>query len=390
MILVVAPYDGALPESAKFLAGAKKIRAIIQVLQLLDSNVILLNSGHQYSENRSKVNDKVGFDGEILVDVFTPSTRKNPYIGRILNIVDVPFIIADVIATYGMPDIAWLYNGYAFEMRAASCLNKRYGIPTIIEFEDWHFARNRAFNPKPYLDWLCWKLALKNLNAGFAVNTKLRDVLVSFDIPTTLLPGIVSSLVSEIAINSTPFKTDKITVGYFGGLNEEKGAKVLLRLAKKTEDKIHFIITGKGVLQSEFEALQKIMPERFRFLGSVSEADLVIAISQVDVIINAHCVNDGIFPFKVLEALGSGRLLISTKLPMGGYECLCDAIQFYDGNEDNLLSLVNNAAVIYEDKKNYIAMAAEMVIDKYGQSGLLENIRSTISQCFFSKHAKEL
>jgi glycosyltransferase involved in cell wall biosynthesis len=378
MIIVVAPYNGALPEMTQFLAGSKKIRTIIKALTLIDSRIILLNTGHQNNVNQGTIINQVDFDGQGLIDVITPPTKQNSNLGRLSNILNVPLIIDDIVSRYGVPDAAWFYNGYAFEMRSASYLSKRYKTRTVLAFEDWHFARNRGLNPKPYLDWLCWRLALKHLDSGSAVNSKLRDILVSFEIPTNLLPGIVTTSISDINKNFPPFKMDKVTIGYFGGLCEEKGADVLLRLAKNVDDNIHFIITGNGVLQPEFERLQKEMPKRFKFLGSVSEAALIAAMSQVDVIINAHHINDGVFPFKIIEALASGRLLMSTELPMRGHECFSEAIQFYDGNEAKLLSMVINARVLYEMKKMPIAMAAEMAEVKYGQAALVESLRESL------------
>jgi glycosyltransferase involved in cell wall biosynthesis len=378
MILVIAPYNGALPEKTHFLAGAKKIRTIIKALNLIDSRIALLNSGHQNNVNQGTIFNQVDFDGQGLIDVITPPTRHNSYLGRLSNIYNAFFIIDEIIAKYGIPDAAWFYNGYAFEMRVATYLSKHYGVKTILEFEDWHFARNRGLNPKPYLDWFFWRLAVKHLDAGFAVNHKLCEALTDFNIPTKLLPGIVSPSIAAIALNSPPFKRNAVTIGYFGGLCEEKGAGVLLRLAKVVDDNISFIITGNGVLQPEFEKLGKAMPECFKFLGAVSEGDLVLAMSKADVIINAHHINDGVFPFKIIEALASGRLLISTELPLDGYQCFADAIQFYDGSEDELLSLVNNARSLYEIKKDFIKCAAEMANATYGEAQLMVNLRNVM------------
>lgn len=386
MLLVVAPYDGALPENSRFLAGAKKIRTIIKALKLIDPCVVLLNSGHQNSVCHGKVIRQVDFDGEGLIDVITPPTRRNSYIGRLLNLASVPSIIADVVDGFGVPETAWFYNGYAFEMRAASYLKKMYGTQNILEFEDWHFARNRGINPKPYLDWLCWRAALRSLDAGFVVNAKLRDRLESFGVPTKLMPGTVATPISKVALNSPPFRSDKITVGYFGGLSEEKGAAVLLRLARKVGNNVHFIITGSGPLDRDFRELEKTIPERFAFLGAVSESTLVMAISKVDVILNAHHPNEGVFPFKIIEAIASGRLVISTKLPMTGYEWFGDAIQFYDGNENRLLELINDAHNIYLGKKSHINVAVQIAAKQYGQSGLVENISETLAQCPPKKH----
>jgi glycosyltransferase involved in cell wall biosynthesis len=378
MILVVAPYSGALPQDTPFIAGAKKIRTIIAALSTVDKCVVLLNSGHQVSETRKTKITKVSFGGDGLIDVITPSTKKYANIGRVANILNISGIITKIVAKYGVPNVAWFYNGYAFEMCAAACLQRNYGTRTVLEFEDWHFARNRGLNPKPYLDWLCWRLALRYLNAGFAVNSRLAAILEKNNIPTTLLPGIVSPLISELAIGAPPFRSDRITVGYFGGLSEEKGAAVLLRLAERTSDKVSFVITGRGELQWKFEALARTMPERMKFLGPVSEQALVTAVSEVDLIVNAHHINSGVFPFKIIESIASGRLLVSTELPMKGYELFTRAIEFYDGNEETLTKIVENASMIYKNRRPYILAAAADASHKYSEYALIENIQRTL------------
>jgi glycosyltransferase involved in cell wall biosynthesis len=381
MILIVAPYDGALPERTSYLAGAKKIREIIKAQRLMGLRVVLLNSGHQRIGKYFSYLEYVDFDETGPLEVITPAERNNSYYDKVLNIIDAPRIIDELIERIGVPDNAWFYNGYAFEMRCARYLSEAYGTRTILEFEDWHFARNRGLNPKPYIDWAFWRLAVKHIDAGYAVNMNLRDKLRKFGIPTKLLPGIVTKPISDLAIEVRPFSNAKLTIGYFGGLYEEKGAASLLKLVKESDPTISFIVTGTGPLQPEFARLTDLMPDRVDFRGAVSEAGLVEAMALADVIVNAHHINDGVFPFKVLEALASGRLLISTELPMHGYEIFASAIHFYDGTELSLLKSVTNAREIYNEKKTFIDSVAEKVAERYGQLGLVEDIRDTLRQC---------
>ena len=378
MILVIAPYDGRLPEQSPFIAGAKKIRTIIKALKSIDQNVVLLNSGHQKSVNQSSIASTVTFEGVGPISIYSPETRKNSNIGRLLNICNAPSIMDAVVDKYGIPDVIWFYNGYAFEMRIAAYAKKKYRSRLLLEFEDWHFARERGLNPKPYLDWMFWRLALRHIDTAFAVNSRLAGILQKFNIPALLLPGIVDPLVSELPIKSPPFQSDKITIGYFGGLSIEKGADVVLRLAKITGENVNYVVTGSGPLKFEFECQNKINPSSFVFLGAVSEPDLVNAIARSDVILNAHVINDGVFPFKILEALASARLVISTALPIQGFESFLNAIQFYDGSDESLFSLINSEPLLYKKKKNCIAKASLEVINTYGFIELINKIRKNI------------
>jgi glycosyltransferase involved in cell wall biosynthesis len=378
MILIVAPYNGNLPETTPFLAGAKKIRAIIKIIELFDDNIVLLNSGYGENTSDDLTVSLKDFDGQAVIKVLTPPTGKNSRFKLFLNLLNYKKIIEDIILIHGVPNVVWCYNGYAFEMRVAAFLSKKYHAKTILEFEDWHFARSRLFSPKPYLDWIFWRLALSRLDFGVAVNGNLANKLNCFNIKSMLLPGVVSPFVSTLSIKCPPFKSKNTIVGYFGGLSGEKGAGEILKLVKDSSVNANFIVTGNGELQGEFESLAKIMPSRLKFLGPVSEEDLISAIAQSDVIINPHVVNDGIFPFKIIEALASGRLLISTKLPMHGYEGCINAIQFYDGSYSDLAFMINNAADIYRSKKIAIDLASNIVNENYSDEKLTKTIGNVL------------
>jgi len=111
-------------------------------------------------------------------------------------------------------------------MRVASILKSEFGAINIIEFEDWHFARSRGFNPKLLIGWLFWRLALKDINFDFAVNERLAEILERNYIPTKMLPGLVATGIASLAKRFPPFFKSEITVGYFGGLSSEKCADI--------------------------------------------------------------------------------------------------------------------------------------------------------------------
>jgi glycosyltransferase involved in cell wall biosynthesis len=335
---------------------------------------VLLNSGYGNEKSKHLVIKEIDFDGMGVIKVVTPPSGKYFRINHLVNIIKVPAIVSEIIARYGAPRVAWFYNGYAFEMRVAKYLAKKYKSYTILEFEDWHFARQRFSSPKPYLDWLSWRITVKHLNAGVAVNNFLVQQLENFGIRSTLLPGVVLPSVAELPLRAPPFLTPRITIGYFGGLSLEKGADKILSLVAMANQDIDFIVTGSGALQSKFEDISRRIPHRLKFLGAIPEAEMIAALSKADVIVNAHNINNGIFPFKVIEALASGRLLISTNLPIVGFENFADAIEFYDGTKHDLLSKVNNARTLYEKNKTQINLTADMVSKKYGQKSLIKII----------------
>ena len=59
----------------------------------------------------------------------------------VANIFKIPKIFNYAINNFGIPDIVYTYNAYAFEMKAAKYLKDKYGSFVLLEFDDWHFAR---------------------------------------------------------------------------------------------------------------------------------------------------------------------------------------------------------------------------------------------------------
>ena len=380
MILVCAPYNGIKPEQTPFLAGSKKILFVLNILKFIDPDIVLLNSGHQSPKDQCITFDIIDLGDGSLIKMVTPNTKSNSNIGRLQNIITVPNIIDQVVNEYGIPEIAWFYNGYAFEMRVAKYLKKKYSTKIVIEFEDWHFARNRGLNPKPFLDWYFWTRTKKDFDYGFAVNAFLKNKLDNYKVPSVLFPGVISESVLRLAYEHPPFThKDKVTVGYFGGLSVEKGAALLLKIIPIVNNTITFIVTGTGALSADFIKCSQMYPERLKFMGSVSEDELYNAIKSVDVILNPHAINNGVFPFKVLEALASGRLLISTALPMAGYEWAEKAIEFRDCCINDFLDAIFHSLDIYIARQIFIDLAI-IKCSSYTENEFKKTINVAINQ----------
>lgn len=379
MILFVAPYAGELPENSPFLATARKVRFLLRLLKSIDSNVVLLNSAHRVNERRPLRFETIDLgEGELIV-MATPRTFANAWFGRSMNILQASSIVNAVTKRYGSPSTAWFYNGYAFESRVAGLLKHRHDTKLILVFEDWHFARKRGLNPKPWIDWFFWVQVATQFTHSFAVNENLQHRLKAKGVPSQLLPGVIPDWIIGLRERCPPFHCpETVTVGYFGGLFREKGAEFLLELMSHAKPSTRFVVTGKGELESKFEEFASRFPERLHFLGPVSDEQLRDAMASADVVINAHEYNEGIFPFKVLETVASGRLLISAPLPMAGYDWLKDAIEFRQPRLPDFLAAIDMAREIYNCRKTAIDRAANTAETRFGCIGLGTCIRTIL------------
>lgn len=381
MILFVAPYGGEKPEDSPFLAGAKKIRFMLRVLKEIDPKVVLLNSGHRGSKTNSSSFKNVDVGSGVTVDMYTPPIYSNAWVGRSFNILNAGSYVREIVKQYGEPDVAWLYNGYAFESKTACILKKKFNTKIISEFEDWHFARNRGFNPKPFIDFYFWKKSLRCLDYGFAVNSYLSMKFKQNSIPSIPLPGVLEEKIVGIHTLSPPFTIkDRVVVGYFGGLSYEKGAGLLIDIIKNSPNNVSFIVTGRGELEKRFEDLAAIEPGKLSFLGAVSDKLLYETVAKVDVIINPHSENSGVFPFKILEAIASGRLVLSTILPVKDYKWIEDAIYFSAPNVTSFCNALGSAFEIYQGKQGYIKNACDIAINSYSKEGVIRKVREALDR----------
>ncbi len=384
MILVIAPYSPPNRHGLANLGASSKIETILSVLSKLDSEIVLVNSAHNcLGADPIRIADTM--IGTVRVREITPALSRLRAAGKLKNLFFMKSTV-DLLSGLKPPILTWFYNTYAFEMRLAGILFRKYESPMILEYEDWHFARRRGLSLKPYFDCYFWRKSAPLFSGAFAVNTQLKSKLHNYPYPTFLLPGVVPKALSEIATSSPPFcvESTQINVGFFSGLSEEKGAGIVLQLVKMLPSGYRLHVTGAGPFSQAFEVLQREMPSRLQFYGRVSLERLYTIIADCDVILNPHtCIrkmDDGVFPFKVIEAIASGRQLVSTALPTDDLETVLQGVTFVGHSPQEFLVAILNAKTEYLNNKEIILRSAANANDSFGEDALYERISMIISR----------
>ncbi len=384
-ILFIAPMQKAQRKNPTFLAASKKIFFLLELLHSSGFELFLINSAPDMDNFNSERVAEVELDGGAIIPCLHPASSKFRKLGRLKHIFQVHSLVDKASQIWGRPDLVWCYNGYAFEMRAARYARLKYNARVILEFEDWIFARGSALNPKALLDWIFWRRAAKQIDFCFAVNAQLQKRMSAWSAPTFLLPGIVHSSIAELRISSPPFSInrDKFFVGYFGGLQIEKGASFLLgliRLAQERASPVHFVITGGGELEHQFSQLQSEFPDYLTYMGKVNQIQLCNAIAMVDIILNPHTPNQGIFPFKVVEAVSTGRLLITTDLNMEkeNLSWLSSAVIFEQLDQEKWLKTILKGESLYISKQGKIVNASNIATVEYSVEELKKKIEKIV------------
>jgi glycosyltransferase involved in cell wall biosynthesis len=219
------------------------------------------------------------------------------------------------------------------------------------------------------------------MSGAFVVNTllalKMRDFISHID----MLPGVVPKVLADITKESPPFSFNSgpVNVGFFGGLSVEKGADIVLKLAATLPAGYVLHVTGTGPMAADFETCAKKYPERLCYHGRVDDSTLYHLIAQCDVMLNPHSsienMNNGVFPFKVIEAVASGRLLISTAVPMHALEDVLTGVQFVEHNANDFLAAIVASRRHYLRYASLITKGADVANRRFGEDALLEKVR---------------
>lgn len=383
MLVIVAPYAPADRPGTANLGAARKIEAVVEILASIDPDIVLVNSAHSEVTPAAICTKHSTIVGRDIVEI-TPPLARNRTIGKLRNLFDVERVL-DLVESRGVPSAFWLYNGYAFEMRVAAAAHRRFKAPMILEFEDWHFSRSRGWNPKPIIDWALWRLAASQMAHSFAVNQSLASRMSAFPGGVDLLPGIVHPDISAITGFHRPFgSADKrVAIGYFGGLTVEKGAGLLLEVLPGLPKGTALHVTGSGDLSDDFGRAMARHPGRLSFHGRVDSKEMVRIMAACDVIINPHMpivdMANGVFPFKLIESIASGRLLISTDVMTDGLEDVLGGVLFCEPEVRSLLEAVAAGQSFYQTNEAVIERCASAAVRRFGLSSVRGRVAAILA-----------
>jgi glycosyltransferase involved in cell wall biosynthesis len=376
--VLVAPLD---PEVAPpHLGAAKKIELVAGLLARLGFDVHLVDSSHTVEAWRRPVLGQRREFSSTRVTYWRPACTPWRKLGKTLNVL-APGALPTRLAEL-RPKVVWLYNAYAFESRLGLHLKRVTGCELVLELEDLPRARGRGLNPKPLLDAWYFERLLPRADLVTFVNAALATRFAPrLHGRAMLFPSLLGS---ELTATSTPvrFQHERRQLGYFGSLEREKGAGVVLELVSRLPDAWHVVVTGAGSLEQEFVRTAAAHPRRLTFHGRVERQRLAELMLESDAIVNPHAsisaMDDGVFPFKVCEALASGALVISTPLPPIDVDIAAAVVPF-DGSAAGLALALSAAPRLYAGNQPSIDAVRRAVAGRYSEDGVLCTLRGLLA-----------
>lgn len=363
---------------AEHLGATKKIELVAKLLQRLGYDLHYVDSGHPEHKHTPPVLGQPAMVGESAVTLWRPTCLPHRKLGKLLNVLTTGPLMDELAAR--RPQLIWLYNSYAFEARWGMALQARTGAHLILELEDLPLARHRGLNPKPYLDQWYFDRLLPHVDLATFVNATLMEQYRSKVRQSLLLPSVLQDAITQLP-DRLRFESGAHCLGYFGGLEPDKGVQVLLDLVPRMPQNWKLVVTGVGSLSSAFRDIAAKHPQAIDFHGAVPHQEVVRLMSTCDAIVNPHAaiteMDNGVFPFKVCEALASGALLITTPLPAIDLE-LEGHIEGFDGSLSGLIQALERAPTLYAQRHQALDALRQSVCQRYGESAVFDRVNQAI------------
>lgn len=312
--LFFSHYGGERIEDSRFLASAKKNKLILKAAAIAGFKIDAIVTSCCPLPTRLDASIQILCDRKQLTLWRWPSILL-PAFSRIICLFLLPLQLIWFSFFRTKPSIIACYNTLASESLALIISKFIHpNVPCILFYDDHLFARKPStYLNRRFLDNMLWLVARKygNLKHAFVVNHYLQSEILNFGIAASLLPCLIES---DIRFNSLQKqKISPLKICYSGGLEVEKGANLLLELVKQLPLSYQLEITGNGSLEPDFISLSKDFIN-LHFHGIVNEANLLRIHHGCDVFLCLHSEMNGIFPFKIIEALYRGLIVISSPL----------------------------------------------------------------------------
>ncbi len=375
-VVLVAPYSPELPMLN--LGASKKIQLIARLLDRLGFQIHYVDSAHPHERLVGEIHGEPARIEDTDVTLWRPFCLPSRKAGKLLNIFGSGLLFGRLAAL--KPDLVWVYNSYAFEARLGLHLQRVTGARLVFELEDLPLSRGRGLNPKPFLDQRYFAPLLAHADLVTFVNDVLLNRHRGEVRQGLLFPSILQQALVDHPLPERFVRLPR-RVGYFGGLEVDKGVGMLLQLPAQMPPDWTLVITGVGTLTPDLQALGKRYPGQVEFHGGVSHARVRELMMGCDAILNPHAsiagMHDGVFPFKVCEALATGALLISTPLPSIGLD-LDSCVLYFDGTAPGLAQALTQATAHHAQRQDAILRVRDQVCAQYGENQVLAQLKAAI------------
>lgn len=212
-------------------------------------------------------------------------------------------------------DLILIYNVTEYTIAVAAAIRRVSGeTPIVLEYEDSVEMASRGISAIRRTLWQRLERWVRPRVRGvFAVNAALPERIGCAN--ALILRGLVSdSFCARAASRPRPFSGGRTVAFFSGSLSPEKGLGRLLELVPRFAGRVRFVVSGAGPMEPMLRKAAARWPEDLEIAGLISREALEQKLLTADILLNPHDDDVGaIFPFKVIEYLASGGVVVTTK-----------------------------------------------------------------------------
>lgn len=280
----------------------------------------------------------------------------------------------DALIIYNIDEFTWSVTWFYWRF-----IGK---VPIILEYEDSVDVVGRGTNRfrrtiwKLMEKWLCGRL-----RGVISVNSILGERL---KIPNTyVLRGIINEeMLQAVRGRSTPLSGKPPYLALFcGSLISGKGANLIPEIAPQFKGRVKFIIAGDGPLKSQLAIAAQNCGGDVDVVGYLTNQELYRMYGLADILINPHDnePSGGILPFKLLEYLASGGIVISTRSDAQQQEEIFDYCQVMQPKADHFAEVLEHILAHPKDAAERAKLGQSWAILNYSEKTVSKALCQLIS-----------
>ena len=116
------------------------------------------------------------------------------------------------------------------------------------------------------------------------------------------------------------------------------------------------------------------------YFGVVSDIELAEIMGKTDVLLNPHIKMDGVFPFKLIEYVASGRLILSSDMSFPNkLKWIKDSILIEDLELDKWLETILQSSKNYNSNRQKLNSVSEKVSKKFSKLSIRDEIEKLLN-----------
>jgi glycosyltransferase involved in cell wall biosynthesis len=369
------------------LGGSRKMELVVRMLQARGHEVVVLSAGipaersmQTYTVLESSMPPAPGSsDGSHIIYAAAFDVRLFNYLTAVWSSIRLlregklaePF---GLLMMYNIDDYVWPVSRFFLRFHR--------DVPVVLQYEDAVSVKGRGTGLMRRMIWTRMERWLRPRLAGVVgVNANLVARMRNSN--TQVLPGVVDDDLCRAARTRRPPLAGPapFLAVFCGSLTNEKGAEMIPRVAGRFRGRVRFVIAGVGPLLDRLSTMARDCDGDVEVVGYLERPELNKLLVSSDILLNPHDDegSGGIFPFKVVEYLVAGGVVVTTRAGSGD-DPLLDFCQIMKPCEEDMSSAIESVLASPDEAGEQAAAGQEWATRNYSMEAVSHDLDRLIEK----------